>query len=134
MEMQSVETLQSTESKDSRTDADVAVSYKQCNSMVKLVGGTSNMSMHMKCHHPLLCLDHLWGTNKRPTHLSTSVSTPVWTEILVHVPVHILYRSAAVAGVYLAAEFTEIHAGRSSRDIHDHSKHCHPSHSNEQGH
>ena len=76
------------------------------------------------------CWDHLWGTNKRPTCLSASVSTLVWTEILAHVPVHILYRYAAVAGVYLAAEFTETHTGRSSRDIHDHSKHCHPSHSN----
>ena len=38
---------------DGRVDADVAV-RKRCNSVVKPAGGTSNMSTHMKCHHPLL--------------------------------------------------------------------------------
>ena len=51
-----METLQSTQAKDDgQTDADVAV-CAQCNSVVKLMGGTSNMSVHMKCHHPQVLL------------------------------------------------------------------------------
>ena len=40
---------------DGRTDADVAVCI-QCNSVVELAEGTSNMLTHMKRHHPLLLL------------------------------------------------------------------------------
>ena len=36
---------------DGYIDTDVGA-CKQCNSVVKLAGGTSNMSTHMKLHHP----------------------------------------------------------------------------------
>ena len=40
---------------DDRIDADVAV-YKQCSSVVKCAGGTSNMSKHTERQHPLSSL------------------------------------------------------------------------------
>ena len=45
---------------DSRIDADVAIFKPLCNSVVKRVGGTSNMSRHRKRHHHPLSL--LWIT------------------------------------------------------------------------
>ena len=47
---------------DNRTDADVC---KQCNSIIKLAGGTSNMVIHMKLHHPLLLPGSLTGNKQK---------------------------------------------------------------------
>ena len=63
-EIRSVETHQSNERKtDNKADTDVAV-CKHCDSVVKLVGGTSNTWAHMKRHHPLLLFGSRVG-NKR---------------------------------------------------------------------
>ena len=59
---------------DGRFDADAAV-CKQCNSVVKLAEGTSNMSTHMLRHYPLLL-----------------VGSPVGNKLKADALVRILYR------------------------------------------
>ena len=57
---------------DGRIEADVAV-CKQCNSIVKLAGGTANMSTRRKRHHPLLLLGSPMG-NKRTADTLVRIS------------------------------------------------------------
>ena len=64
---------------DGRMDADVVC--KQCSSVVKLAGGTSNMTTHMKRHHSSLLLGSPVG-NKRKADMLVRISqyfVPVWT-------------------------------------------------------
>ena len=61
---------------ESIIDADVAVCKQGAMPLKKCAGGTSNMSMHMRRHQPLLVLGSPVG-NKRKA--DTLMSVPVWT-------------------------------------------------------
>ena len=85
---------------DSYIEADVAV-CKQCSSVVKLAGGTSNMSAHMKHHHhPSLLLESpVENKQKADTLFCISQYASVLYQHghkMVHVPVFFLYRHRAV--------------------------------------
>ena len=63
---------------DGWTDAVVAV-REQCNSVVKLTRGTSNMSTHTKHHHPLLLLGSSVGNKRKAdTLVRISQRTKYW--------------------------------------------------------
>ena len=61
---------------DGRIDAAVVL-CKRCNSVVKSAGGASNMSTHMRCHHPLLLLGSPVG-DKRQANTLVRTRTETW--------------------------------------------------------